>query len=106
MQTTIDQAIAERDAALKAVEKSAGPAFLDRACFHVLMYLKEHGPTAGEDLTDACHRAGIVPHSDKAFGNVYLRLSRRGLIQKCGTVARKRGHMTAGGNVWGLKEGI
>lgn len=95
-------AAAERDAAIAQVARHAGDAFLEMACQFVTDYLLAHGETPGEDLTFACIQAGIAPHDDRAFGHVYRSLARRGTIQKCGVVPRKRGHLTSGGNVWRL----
>lgn len=101
-QLTIDQALTARDEAMASVAKNAGALFRESARTFVLDYLREHGATPGEVLTDACESAGIVAHDSRAFGPVYMSLSRQGLIEKCGTVARTRGHGTAGGNVWRL----
>ena len=60
---------AERDIALETVERNAG-----------------------ENITDACKAAGIVPHEDRAFGPVYLALARQGAIVRVGYMARRRGH--------------
>ena len=96
-----------RDEAMASVAEHAER---DRAHFQieaegfVRRFLAEHGPTPGERLTIACRRAGIVPHDDRAFGPVYYGLARRGEILKVGQVRRERGHGTAGGNVWALRE--
>lgn len=103
-QTTLEQALAERDAAIEQVSKTAGEAFREEAKRFVVWYLRYHGPAPGETITDACKQAGIVPHDDKAFGSVYLSLSKRGIIHKTGTCLRRKGHATSGGNVWGLTE--
>lgn len=102
---TAEQSRECRDEAIGAVMKRAGQAFMERAEAYILDYLRAHGATAGEQLTRACLSAGIEPHDDRAFGPVYMRLSRRGAIEKCGLVPRARGHMTSGGNVWRLKIG-
>lgn len=94
-----DQAIAR--VAQHAEETRAG--FLDEARQFVIAYLSEHGATSGEQLTTACKAAGIKVHDDRAFGAVYAGLVRRGVIEKCGSVRRERGHGCAGGNVWGLR---
>ncbi len=44
--------------------------------------------------------AGLVPHDDRAFGQVYAGLSREKLIVKCGCCDRIKGHGTAGGVIW------
>ena len=99
---------AERDQAIKQVEQHAEadvPDFIERACAFVVGYLRDHGPTPGEIITAACVDAGISPSELRAFGPVYQRLSRQKVIVVTGTCQRRRGHMTAGGNVWGLAAG-
>lgn len=103
-QTTIEQALAERDTAIDAIVETSGEVFQHRAKVCIIEYLRRHGPTPGETLTDACKQVGIIPHDDKAFGAVYYALSRRGIIHKVGTCLRRKGHATSGGNVWGLTE--
>ena len=103
MQITLDEAIAARDAGMAQAE-SGNARFIAMAMDYIVRYLKQHGPTSGEDLTDACHLAGIVPRDDRAFGPVYKALSRQGKIVKCGTTIRRRGHLTTGGNVWCISE--
>lgn len=105
-QLTLDDAFKARDVAVAQVESKAEQhvaEFTVRAAVFVVEYLRAHGPTSGEDVTLACREAGIVPHDDRAFGAVYLRLSRSGLIEKAGMCARKRGHGTGGGNIWRVK---
>jgi hypothetical protein len=95
-----------RDQALARVGQAAEtrrPGFHEDACAFVLEYLRAHGPTSGERLTLACKRRGIVPHDDRAFGPVYMALSREHAIVKVGNAKRTRGHGTAGGNVWALR---
>lgn len=95
-------ALEQRDAAVAQVAESAGSSFMSKAAEFVIEHLGR-GPSAGEDITDACKAAGIVPHDDRAFGAVYLKLQRAGKIEKCGMVARRRGHGTSGGSIWRLK---
>lgn len=96
---------AARNEAMEQVEEHAGPSFADQAHALIVKLLRERGPQSGEALSMACRAAGVTPHDDRAFGPVYLRLVRAGTIEKCGTVARRRGHGTAGGNVWRLAGG-
>ncbi len=79
------------------------PLFLTQAQEFALRYLKEHGAASGEDITDACKAAGIVPTSDKWFGQVYQGLSKAGRIKVDGVAPRRRGHGSPG-YVWTLKE--
>lgn len=95
----------ERDRALVRVESKANrtcPNFTDRACTFVEQYLRRHGEASSEVVTNACRSAGIIPHDDRAFGAVYMRLSRAGVIVKTGQCIRKKGHGTAGGNIWSI----
>lgn len=66
----------------------------------VLAYLRTHGPTAGEVLVDKASER-YAPHDGRAFGSVFLRLKRRGLIETCGFVRRAKGHGSPG-LVWQL----
>lgn len=96
-----------RDAAMEQVADHAEdeePGFADEARAFVIAFLARYGPAPAEHITDACKRAGIVPHDDRAFGPVYMTLARREQIVKVGSVRRERGHGTAGGNVWALRE--
>ena len=93
---------AARDVALGRIEEAAGSAFVEAACAIVLEHLTRNGPTTAEALTNECKRRGAVPHDDRAFGPVYLRLMRRGQIEPCGTAIRTKGHGTAGGRIWKL----
>lgn len=90
----------------QAAERCAGTAERggwDRgaAMAFVLAYLARHGPTPGEVLVTEASRA-YPPHDARAFGAVFMTLSRRRLIEKCGTCVRAKGHGTAGGIVWRL----
>ena len=99
------QALAARDEAVTQVAAHAeehAPGFAERARRFVLDYLAMHQRADAETITDACVAAGIVPHDLRAFGPVYLALARDGLIVKVGHSPRRRGHGTAGGNVWTL----
>jgi len=96
--------IRKRDAILDRVQTKAGTEFAIRARKFIVSYLLEHGETPGEVLTDAAKLAGIIPDDDRAFGSVYMSLSRSGVIAKTGFCMRRKGNCTAGGNVWGLKK--
>lgn len=96
-------AYAQRERAMAQVERNAGEDFMARALEFVPKYLATHGPTSGEIITDSCKAAGIKPeNTDKAFGAVYQKLSRRGVIEKAGFCQRLKGNATAGGIVWRL----
>ena len=101
-QLTLDESLHRRDVALCRVSRNAGHAFAEEARQFVLDYLQRQGDSSGEAITDACRRAGIVPHDDRAFGPVYLGLSRRGLIVKRGDCPRIKGHGAGGGIIWGI----
>ena len=82
----------QRDIALETVERNAGEIFKERAMAFALEWMTGKGIVSGEDITDACKAAGIVPHEDRAFGPVYLALARQGAIVRVGYLARRRGH--------------
>lgn len=97
-------ATTQRDEALATVERNAGPTFTKRAAEFVVQYLTTHESASGEELTDAAKDAGIIPHSDKAFGAVYMSLSKQGVIEKCGFAQRLKGHRCSGANLWRLTQ--
>lgn len=100
--TLEDWAVA-RDLAMTQVSENAGPDFKMQATAFVVAYLTEHGPTSGEDLTDAAKAAGIVPgNTDRAFGGIYGGLVHRKVIERHSFCIRRKGHLTAGGSVWQL----
>lgn len=106
-QLTLADALKARDEAMQQVEENAelvSPDFSERAQQFILAYLQRHGACSGEVLTNACLQAGIRPHDDRAFGPVYMRLSRSRKIEKAGFCVRKKGHGTAGGNIWKLSQ--
>jgi hypothetical protein len=106
---SLGTAAAARDDAMAAVAGKAeeeAPGFAQRARDFALEYLASNGPSTAEDITDAAIAAGIKPHDLRAFGPVYAGLARGGMIRKTGGQApRRRGHATAGGNVWALVGG-
>lgn len=99
---TLAGAVFERDKAMDRVGANAGAVFREQAADFILEYLVEHGPSPGEDITDACKDNGIIPHDDRAFGPVYLRLYKQKVIEPCGTTPRRKGHATSGGKIWKL----
>lgn len=87
-------------AADKAEREATG--FRERAEAFVCGYLKQHGVSSGELVTDAAKLAGIKPPDDRAFGPVYKSLARRGLIAQAGWCLRRKGNCTGGGRLWRL----
>jgi hypothetical protein len=97
----------DRDRILADLEARAKARFSVEATRVILRHLEQHGPTAGEALTDAVKAAGILPPAgmdDRAFGPVYMKLARLGVIEKVAPAPRLKGHGTSGGNVWGLRK--
>lgn len=76
------------------------PGFIDRACSHILAYLKAHGVSSGELLTDSCKLAGIKPTEDRHFGVVFQRLIRKNQIRWAGECRRVKGHASRGGSIY------
>lgn len=107
-QLSLIDALEARDRALASVSENAElrqPGFGDRAAEFVVEYLRTHGTASGEDITDAAKAAGITAHDDRAFGSVFMRLARQKRIVKSGYCARRKGHGTAGGIAWMIKDG-
>lgn len=71
----------------------------------ILGLLADGQARSGEQLVDHCLRAGLVPHDSRAFGSVFGRLSRDGLIEAVGYTERRKGHGTAGGRLWRATNG-
>lgn len=63
---------------------------------------KSPRPMSGEELVDHCVRAGVIPHDQRAFGSVFARLSKDGLIESAGFTTRAKGHGTAGARLWAV----
>lgn len=110
MQTQLsifDAIAAGQEAAGRCLDRAvrSDPSFADRAKVAILAHLATHGPTSGEDLTEACKKSGIVPSDDRAFGGVFLGLiNPRNPQITClrSDLPRKHGHGTSGGKLWAL----
>jgi hypothetical protein len=99
-------AFSERDAALARVmpkAEEACPGFAGLARAFVVSFLRLKGIATGEEITDAAIEAGIQPHDARAFGGVFLSLSKRGVIERRGFALRRKGHNTPGASIWTLK---
>lgn len=82
--------------------RKVDPRFVDKACAHILKTL-EGGSRTGEELVDSCIAAGIKPHDARAFGAVFLRLTRQRLaVSRISLQPRRKGHGTAGLREWEL----
>lgn len=94
----------ETDVLLERIAKRAGAAFRDAAEACMLRQLADGAHLTGEQLTDGCKAAGIVPPGtldDRAYGPVFRRLAASGRIAQVGTAPRAKGHGSAGGRIWG-----
>jgi hypothetical protein len=87
---------------LDAHEKSVGLQFMHEASQAVIRHLKTVAESSSEDIVDACKAAFIRPREDRAFGAIFAKLSRTGVIQKAGYCQRRKGHACAGGIIWRL----
>jgi hypothetical protein len=77
------------------------PEFSDKAFAYIASFARAaQKPFTGESLTDNMKALGIRPHDDRAFGPVFARAIRAGLIKTVGFVPRKKGHGTAGGRLY------
>jgi hypothetical protein len=66
----------------------------------VLSILRTQGPQTGERLVSQVKERITPPHDDRAFGSVFGRLSKAGLIRCVGYGNRQKGHGTSGARVW------
>lgn len=105
-QLTLERAFQLAEEGQRLAAAAAGDDFLTRARRFTLEYLRKHGPTSSEDITDACKAAGIKPESgeDRAFGPVYQALSRRKQIVRVAYVPRRKGNAVHGASVWKLAD--
>lgn len=97
--------------AVRAVGEQAGEACADKAervadfdragaARFILGELRRWGPTSSEDLTESAIAHGFRVHDRRAYGPIYAKLVRDGLIACAGFCARRHGHGTAGGRIW------
>ena len=71
-----------------------------KAAEDLLAWLLHGGQASGEEIVDYLKSIGHRPHDDRAFGAIFGRLSRAGLISFVGYAIRKKGHATGGARVW------
>lgn len=79
------------------------PGFSGRAYAFIAEFTEFRAPDAtftGEELTDRMKEAGIVPHDDRAFGSIFSKAIRDGLLHVVGSATRTKGHGTAGARVY------
>lgn len=81
------------------------PTFRERALEFIVGYIRQQGEATGESATLAAVLAGISPKDQRAFGPVYAKAIKRGLIRVVGYVPRVRGHGSAGGKLYAAGEG-
>lgn len=87
--------------AISAIQAAIAAEFPQRARRFVLTHLRRHGPTSGEDLTDAMKNAGIHhPESDKGYGGIYKGMHKHDLIEAYGDGNRRKGNGTRGATIW------
>lgn len=108
MQLTIEHAIAAGEQGMQRAADAAerqDPDFRAKATHAMLAHLRAAPlkQAAGEDLVDAALAAGAIPPDARAFGGIFLALSRRNVI-RClrSDLPRRRGHGTTGGKLWAL----
>ena len=81
------------------------PTFKERALEFIVGYIKQQGEATGESATLAAVLAGISPKDQRAFGPVYAKAIRQGLIRVIGYVPRVRGHGSMGGKLYAAGDG-
>lgn len=104
--TFVDRATFARNLGTEAGERCADkasqqdPEFKAKALEFIVKYIRQVGESTGESATLAAVLAGIKPHDQRAFGPVYQKAIRQGLIRVVGYAPRVRGHGSAGGKVY------
>ncbi|AVQ84270.1 hypothetical protein [Variovorax sp. PMC12] len=83
-----------------ALAEQDDPDFGAKAYQFIVAYVRKRRRVPGESVTLACCLAGIRPKDDRSFGPIYAKAIRAGDIRVVGTVARVRGHGSAGGKLY------
>ena len=98
---TVAMAVAKAhgDSAMACV----GLDFRDQAKAHIVSYLRKHGISSAEMLTDSCKLAGIKSGDDRHFGVVYRTLLAERAIYWAGPCRRAKGHASHGGSMYALE---
>jgi hypothetical protein len=80
------------------------PEFPEKAKAEIMAHLRVVGQASGEDLVEIAKAHGAIPENgDKAFGGVFLSLSRsKQIVCLRADLPRRHGHGTSGGKLWGL----
>lgn len=108
-QSTIFEAIAERDIGIERVTRKANktsPGWTDAYYAFIRLYARNHSKPddrySGEDIRAEYERRGMIPpHDWRAAGGPMKRAAREGLIVDTGVRApRRSGHGTAGAVVY------
>lgn len=76
------------------------PDFGEKAYQFVVCYVRKCRRVPGENVTLAARLADIVPRDDRAFGPVFAKALRAGVIRVVGSAPRVRGHGTSGGRIY------
>lgn len=76
------------------------PDFRARALEFIVAYIRQQGEATGESATEAAMLAGITAPDARAFGPVYAKAIKQGLIRVVGFVPRLRGHGSMGGKLY------
>ena len=82
---------------------NCGLDFRSKAMAHILSYLRKHGISSAEMLTDSCKLAGIKSGDDRHFGVVYRTLLAERAIYWAGPCRRAKGHASHGGSMYALE---
>lgn len=75
------------------------------AASYIVDCLRRNGPTPGEVLTDAAIAQGFKPPKAQAFGPIYAKLLRDGVIRVVGECKRTKGNGSRGGSVYAAVSG-
>jgi hypothetical protein len=103
---TFEDARAAGQRGMTVASENAGADFRDQARGWILSYLRTHGDSSAEDITDNASECGLVPPSGeaRAWGAPFNALARQGRIEAAGTARRRKGHGVRGATVWRIKQ--
>ncbi|MNX95386.1 hypothetical protein D3C86_1276580 [compost metagenome] len=76
------------------------PGFGEQALTFIVDHIRQKGRVSGESVTLSAVKAGIRPPDQRAFGPIYAKALRHGLIHVVGYVPRIRGNGSAGGKLY------
>jgi hypothetical protein len=90
---TVEQSRALRDRGMQQAIDHAGAEWRELAYAFLIDFIATHSGFKSEDVSEASKLSGLPqPPTDRAWGSLYARAARAGLIEKNGTDVSERRH--------------